>query len=112
MISVPASNLCTCGKPRNHYVNGVLRLKCADCNDRKSATVYVSSKGKSVRDVVCTPDAQDLLLQIDELLEDERYEFAEDTLSGIQQTVERYGTCSVKQKRAVQNIEDSKLRRH
>ncbi len=103
---------CTqCGKRRNHFVDGKLRPKCADCNDRKSASVYVSNKSKSGRATDPTPEAQDLLRQIDELLEDERYEFAEETLSGIRQTVERSGTCSAAQKRAIQNIEDSKIGR-
>lgn len=101
------SDRCTsCGGPRNHFVDGKLRPKCASC-DRKSASVFRSNK--TVRDVVVTPDARDLLRQIDELLEDERYLFAEDTLTGIRTTVERNGTCTPNQKRAVQNIEDSKI---
>lgn len=45
-----------------------------------------------------------LLEQIDDLLAEERYAWAEATLSGIRRTVEESRTVTVGQSRAVQNI--------
>ena len=47
-----------------------------------------------------------LLEQIDQLLDDEQYEFAQDTLEGIREWVEEQEHCTEKQKTAVQNIEN------
>lgn len=114
--STSASACCTsCGGPRNHYVDGRLRPKCSDCNDRTArkspfAPSFARRSSASVS-VDPTPEAVALLRQIDELLEDRAYEWAEDTLTGIQSTVERTGKCTDGQRRAVQNIEDARTRR-
>lgn len=46
-----------------------------------------------------------LLSQIDELVSDPDYEWATDTLEGIQETVEERRHCTINQKTAVDNIE-------
>jgi hypothetical protein len=113
------SERCTgCGGPRNHFVDGKLRAKCAKCNDyadrakssRGPAVFSSKSRERDVAEPTLTPAARDLLRQIDELLEDERYEWAADTLEGIKSTVSRTGRCTDGQQRAVRNIEDSKLK--
>jgi len=53
-------------------------------------------------------DAQLLLDEIDALLSDERYNFAKATLVGIGDSIERTGSVSVNQHRAVENIRQSK----
>ena len=55
-----------------------------------------------------TEDAQLLLDEIDTMLGDGRYNFAASTLKGIAESVERTGTVSVNQHRAVENIRSSK----
>lgn len=53
-------------------------------------------------------DWEDLIDQIDGLLDDERYSFAQDTLCGIRDWVEENKHCTGPQKQAVNNIEASK----
>lgn len=107
------SDRCTsCGGPRNHFVDGKLRPKCAACNDnpgraKTGPSLYRSSKDPTP---ALTPAATALVRQIDELLEDEAYEWAMMTLSGIRDTVSRTGRATEGQQRAVDNIENSRLR--
>lgn len=59
-----------------------------------------------------SPDAraQELLDTIEEMLGDGRWDFAEDTLKGIYDTVRnRTGRITLGQRRAVENIYNSKL---
>jgi len=51
---------------------------------------------------------EDLIDQIDGLLDDDRYSFAEDTLVGIRDWVDENKHCTGPQKLAVNNIEASK----
>lgn len=46
--------------------------------------------------------------EIDELLEDDRYAWAESTLSGIKETVVRMKTVSEGQRKAIANIRDGR----
>ena len=104
----------SCGGPRNHFVDGKLRPKCAACNDRSAGadrkrtgvTVFKSNREPAA----ATPQAIELLGRIDEMLEDERYEWAEGTLTGIRTTVERTGTVTEGQRRAIDNIEGAGMR--
>jgi len=48
--------------------------------------------------------------EIDELLADERYAWAAETLSGIRETVERLGRVTDRQREAVENIRDARER--
>ena len=57
-----------------------------------------------------TTPAAELASRIEDLLEDRDYAWAADTLSGILQTLQRTGRCSYAQKRAVENIENSRSR--
>jgi hypothetical protein len=52
-------------------------------------------------------DYEDLISTIDDLLDDDRYEFASDTLSGIHDTVEEKEHCTDNQRQAVENIQNS-----
>lgn len=58
-----------------------------------------------------TTPAAELASRIEDLLEDDDYGWAADTLSGILQTLQRTGRCSYAQERAVDNIENSRNRR-
>ena len=51
---------------------------------------------------------EELLEEIDELLEDSKYEFAQDTLEGIKEWVSEKEHCADGQKDAVANIRDCK----
>lgn len=112
---------CTsCGGPRNHFVDGKLRPRCTSCNDRATGRAKVkprkSAGGATVYRSKSEPTppskaAVELLERIDEMLEDERYEWAENTLSGIRETVERTGAVTENQARAITNIEDAGERR-
>lgn len=51
---------------------------------------------------------EELLEEIDELIDDSDYEFAQDTLEGIQEWVSDNEHCTEAQKNAVCNIGDSK----
>ena len=53
-------------------------------------------------------DWEQLIEQIDELLDDERYEFATDTLEGIREWVSTKEHCTENQQQAVQRIENCK----
>ena len=55
--------------------------------------------------------ALNLIEQIDELLESGDYDWAEDTLTGIRETVERNEYTTERQEQAVQTIEDGGRRR-
>lgn len=46
--------------------------------------------------------------EIDDLLEDKRYEWAAETLSGIRETVEKLGRVTDRQRDAVDNIRDAR----
>ena len=50
---------------------------------------------------------EDLVGDLDELLDEERYEFAGDTLEGIREWVVKNEHCTEAQKQAVQNIKNS-----
>ena len=50
---------------------------------------------------------EELVEQIDEMMDDEKWEFAQDTLEGIREWVVESEHCTEKQKDAVNNIEDS-----
>jgi hypothetical protein len=54
------------------------------------------------------PAAAEFIKRIDELLESGDYDWAEDTLSGIRETVERTGRVTENQERAVSNIEGAR----
>ncbi len=51
-------------------------------------------------------EVKDLIDKIDEMLLDDTYSYAEDTLSGIKRTVEKTQKVTLGQKTAVSNIED------
>ena len=51
-----------------------------------------------------TVDAQRFLERLDDLIENDAYAWAADTLSGIRETVERSGRASDRQREAVANI--------
>lgn len=55
-------------------------------------------------------DAEALLEEIRVLRDQDRYAFAEDTLRGIKESVERSGTVTAKQRQAVRNIAESQNR--
>ncbi|MCE5277157.1 MAG: hypothetical protein ABFD92_16640 [Planctomycetaceae bacterium] len=50
---------------------------------------------------------EDLIERIDEMLDEEKYEWAADTLEGIRGWVARNEHCTDKQKQAVDNIEEA-----
>ena len=52
-------------------------------------------------------DALDYLSRIDDMLCDERYEFASDTLSGIRDWIDKRHYITENQKQAIDNIEGS-----
>ena len=52
-------------------------------------------------------DHEGVLEQIDEMLDQERYEFATDTLEGIKEWIVEHEHCTPDQFEAVQNIADS-----
>lgn len=52
--------------------------------------------------------AADLISRIDDMLQEGRYEWAADTLSGIMETVEKTGRATEGQIRAVDNIENAR----
>ena len=52
-------------------------------------------------------DWQDLIERIDEMVGSGDYDWAEDTLTGIRDTVEEREHCSERQTEAVDNIEES-----
>lgn len=52
-------------------------------------------------------DWEELLEDIDDMLEGEKYEFAMDTLEGIYEWVLRAEHCTEAQKEAVDNIKES-----
>lgn len=54
--------------------------------------------------------AEDFLEEIRILRDQDRYQFAEDTLRGIKESVERSGTVTAKQRQAVRNIAESQNR--
>lgn len=117
-MQVPVESCTSCGGPRNHYINGKLRPKCTRCNDRATGAPKVRRKGtepkmyrRNSEPVQPSVGAVELLGRIDEMLEDDRYEWAEDTLSGIRSTVERTGAATEGQRRAITNIEDAGERR-
>ena len=51
---------------------------------------------------------EELLEDIDELIDEPKYEFAQDTLEGIQEWVSDEEHCTEAQRNAVENIRDSK----
>ena len=51
---------------------------------------------------------EELLEDIDELMDDDKYEFAQDTLEGIRNWVSGEEHCTVSQTIAVENIRESK----
>lgn len=53
-------------------------------------------------------DAVALISRIDEMLESGSYDWAEDTLSGIRESVERTGRSTEGQRTAVDNIENAR----
>jgi len=55
-------------------------------------------------------DWRGLVETIDEMLLNEAYQFAEDTLNGIEDWVGERSHCTEKQKEAVENIKRSKTR--
>lgn len=59
-----------------------------------------------------SPRAQELVDTIDEMLSDGRWGFAENTLKGIFDTVRGSGRITLGQRRAVENIYNSKLERY
>ena len=50
----------------------------------------------------------ELLEEIDELMDDDKYEFAQDTLEGIREWVTEKEHCTENQTIAVENIRNSK----
>jgi len=57
---------------------------------------------------VCdTCDWEDVLEQIDDMMSEERYDFAADTLVGIREWVAEKEHITENQKSAISNIEDS-----
>ena len=52
-------------------------------------------------------DHEEVLEQIDEMLEHERYEFATDTLEGIKEWIVEHDHCTPDQYHAVRNIAES-----
>lgn len=52
---------------------------------------------------------EELLETIEEMLEDDTYEFAADTLEGIEEWVNDNEHCTPRQEEAVENIRSSKL---
>jgi multidrug resistance efflux pump len=54
------------------------------------------------------PDISDFLFEIDEMREDARFKFADATLLGIRETVEKTKLVTANQKRAIANIRESK----
>ena len=76
--------------------------------------------GKSPDDLVFKPDPSPsdprqsewylFSAEIDDLLADSRYSWAEDTLSGIQETVQQTERVTEGQRRAVTNISESRGR--
>lgn len=52
--------------------------------------------------------ANEVLEEIEEMLDDEKYSFAFETLQGIKITIGRTGEATEAQQRAVQNIKSSK----
>lgn len=46
--------------------------------------------------------------EIEAMLDESRYEFAEETLGGIYDTIQDMGHCSPGQKKAIENIKNSK----
>jgi len=51
---------------------------------------------------------EELLEDIDELIDEPKYEFAQDTLEGIKEGVSEKEHCTEAQRNAVENIRDSK----
>lgn len=107
----------SCGGPRNHFVDGKPRPKCASCNDKSSGVDRVRPPGtgptmyRSSREpAAMSKDAVELLGRIDEMSEDERYMWANETLEGIRATVLRTGSATEGQLRACGNIEGAGTR--
>ncbi len=50
---------------------------------------------------------ESLIVRIDEILEDENFEFAQETLEGIRSWVEEKEHCTDRQRDAVESIESS-----
>lgn len=82
---------------------GSTEHETSDCRDKgrstKSPTPFsLSSIGSSSR------DAADFVRLIDEMLESGEFDWAEDTLTGISDTVSKTGRVTEGQRRAVDNI--------
>lgn len=72
--------------------------------------VHEESHGQEGRyhDTTLTPEAADLVDEINGALDMDKYEWAAETLEGIKTTILERGVCSDGQKRAIRNILDTR----
>jgi hypothetical protein len=68
----------------------------------KSASLIPGQKSRD------ESEAAAFLRELEDMIDDGRYQWAEDTLEGIRETVERTRTVTDNQKRAVENITNAR----
>ena len=74
----------------------------ADCHDKGQSTK--SATPLSLGSIGSSQDVADFVRHIDEMLESGEFDWAEDTLTGISETVSKFGRVTEGQRRAVSNI--------
>lgn len=89
---------------------------CFYCGNSEHVTADCRDKGQSTKS--CTPgrlvpgssdeSAAEFLSRIDEMMESGEFDWAEDTLSGIKESVEKWEKVSEGQMRAVRNIAEAR----